>query len=438
MRVGGHDRAQLPDGFGIQRSVIDAVLVFGTPVLVNEQVEHLHHGFGMLDILADDCPAQCTDVGLRLDDFSFSADDGEGLPLGVFVQVDAALQRIDGVPLRAVEQAAFAVRSGFSYLAAVLYAEFLVNQAFVVQLVQGLQRFLGTGQGGAVHQLAVLVFNPDAGIGFKAVEEAAEAEHLAPQVLGDADDGVLLAVAVKVGFGESLGSGNNLFHGGGNRQPQLLQPVSPDPQQVGNHQGAVHVGQSVEVTVDGCGLEGRQSVGFKNLPGEIRGILFVDVFQGHDGVRFHQLAQLQRVDIHELRNVAHGDCGVQLGIVLVTALDDPVILDNDVQLITVQVTPEIVFHGLVRELGEEVRVQRVVRVAYEMDFHGLRILLGSGFGEAAGCEHAQSQHQRQNGSQFLHEEYLLVFLSPVSSGCSICSLFSRNQTFSQWKIYTFS
>ena len=185
------------------------------------------------------------------------------------------------------------------------------------------------------------------------------------------------------------------------------------------------------MAVDGRGLEGRQAVGFQNLSGEGGGILFIDVFQRHDRVRFNQLLQLQGAHVHELRNVADGDRRVQFGVVFVAALNDPVVLHDDVQLIAVQIAPEVVFHGLVRELGEEVGVQGVVRAAHEMNFHGFVVLLGSRFGKGTGSHKAEREYQSQKGREFLHRGFLLLFFAPGPPGCIFCFIFTPNKPFPQ-------
>ena len=149
------------------------------------------------------------------------------------------------------------------------------------------------------------------------------------------------------------------------------------------------------MAVDRRRLEGGQAVGLQDLPGEGGRVLLIDVLQRHDRVRFHELAQLQRVDIHKLRNVADSDGGVQLGVIFVAALHDPVVLDDDVQLVAVQIAPEVVFHGLVREIGKEVSVQGIIRAADEVDLDGLRVLLESRFTQAARRRQAERQHQGQ-------------------------------------------
>ena len=273
--------------------------------------------------------------------------------------------------------------------------------------MQGAEGVLGAGQGGAVHQLAVFIFHPDAGIGLEAVEEAAQAEQLAPQILGDGDaDGVVHAVAVKVGLGEGFGGSQHFVHGGGDGQAQLFQPVGANPQKVRDHQGAVHIGQAVQMAVDGGGVEGRGAGFHHDFLGEIGSIGFVDILQGHDQVGFRQLLELQGVDVHELGNVAHAQGDVQLLVVFVAALDDPVVIDDHVQGVAVQVAPEVIGHGFIGMLGEVVGVQGVVRAADEVDGHGL-VILSEGIGfffrqGSAGGQHREGQHQRQNSRQLFH------------------------------------
>ena len=157
------------------------------------------------------------------------------------------------------------------------------------------------------------------------------------------------------------------------------------------------------MAVDGGGVEGRGAGGQHDLLGEVGGILIVDVLEGHDQVGLGQLLELQGVDVDELGDVADAQRDVQLLVVLVAALDDPVILDVHVQHVAVQVAPQVVGHGLVGMLGEVVGVQRVVGGTHEVHGDGLLILAeGIGLGQAAGRQHRDGQNQRQHCEQLLH------------------------------------
>ena len=217
-----------------------------------------------------------------------------------------------------------------------------VDKAALVHVVEPFQAFfhlrldLGKAQG-AVFQLQPLVpvlvvaaaKGPENGFVFVHVRIA---EHQS-NVVG-------------IVFLERLGHVLYVFHGGGDAQPLLVEPVAPHPQMVVLVGGGHFLGNGVELAVHHGGAVNRRALGFHQFSQSFVGIGLPQLGKVHDDARFGHLIEHAQVGNQEhVRQLARGHGQKQLLVVIGAAGIVQAIDRVYVHGVTVELDPAVVGDG---------------------------------------------------------------------------------------------